>query len=69
MANTVIPIVYGNPAEKTIKFSSRNDQSFPFMIAAPIIFMALVLFLGLFIPQRLSTTVAAAANIINEKTP
>lgn len=61
MATTVLAVVYGAPAGEG-KGSSRGDSAM--MVAAPLIFMAAVLALGLWLPAGLTSALAEAARVL-----
>ncbi len=65
MANTVLAVVYGVPPDDRHSSLPEKAERFPFMLAAPIIFLVLIIFLGLWIPHWLSRSLLHAAQILN----
>ncbi len=63
MATTVLSVVYGLPPSSDSKQSLQGDS--PLMIAAPLVFMAVVVFLGLWLPDWLTTVLGGAAKLLN----
>ncbi len=63
MATTVLSVVYGIPPNSDSELSAQGDS--PLMIAAPMVFMALVVFLGLWLPGRLTAVLSGAARLLN----
>ncbi|MBI4375132.1 MAG: hydrogenase [Elusimicrobia bacterium] len=61
MATTVLSVVYGVPN----KDSKVVHGDSPLMIAAPLVFMAAVIFLGLWLPDWLTAVVGNAAKLLN----
>ncbi len=62
MATTVLSVVYGVPNAESKK-SVKGD--YPFMLAAPIVFMAAVVFLGLWLPDWLTAVLRDAAKLLS----
>lgn len=62
MSTTVLSVVYGVPNAES---GSADDGDSPFMLVAPLAFMAAVLFLGLWLPDWLSGVLRDAAKLIS----
>ena len=61
MATTVLSVVYGVPNAESKK-TAEGDS--PFMLAAPLVFMAAVVFLGLWLPDWLTSVLHDAAKLL-----
>ncbi|HAZ07588.1 MAG TPA: hydrogenase [Elusimicrobia bacterium] len=62
MATTVLSVVYGVPNTES-KEPVQGDS--PFMTLAPLVFMAAIVFLGLWLPNWLTTVLGDAAKLLN----
>ncbi|MBI5630697.1 MAG: hydrogenase [Elusimicrobia bacterium] len=67
MATTVLSVVYGVPPDKESKQAARGDS--PLLVAAPMAFMAGVVFLGLWLPGWLTSVLGDAARLLNGSQP
>jgi hydrogenase-4 component F len=62
MATTVLSVVYGTPNQES-KEAVQGD--YPFMTLAPLVFMAAVVFLGLWLPNWLTSVLSDAGKLLN----
>ncbi len=69
MANTVIPVVYGNTLEGKNPSLPEKAERFPFMLAAPILFLILIIVLGLWLPPDLKIHLQEATKILYGENP